>query len=560
MLRSQREHPRRHAQGWHGRLQPPLPGQPDPWSPSDPKFGGFWQGGKHWTEVVGDDTVGFLGEASKSEKPFFMYIAFNAPHDPRQSPKEYVDRYPLDRIQVPENFLPEYPHKDTIGCGPGLRDEKLGPFPRDEHAVKVHRQEYYAIITHLDAQIGRILDALEQSGEAENTWIFFTADHGLAVGHHGLFGKQNLYDHSLRVPFLAAGPGVKAGAKIDAPIYLQSAMATALDLAGADREGIEFESVRPLLEGKDDGLDAVYGAYNELQRAVIDDGWKLILYPKARVARLYHLAEDPQEMRDLAADPAMTAKKRELFARFLELQKEFDDSSTWLRSSRTCVEAVRASHRLRPQGEARRLGHAETGFVHGEVVGLDRKVGAGLVKFVPRLEQVVDRLHRIGGLQQGPVPVAPHPLVDHLGGRPQPDHVSGVAEDPAVFLARHDAAAGGDDLPLPAGTAAEHFGLEAAEGVLALVLEDLRDRLSGLLHDQFVGVDESKSEAAGDALPHRGLPGAMNPIKMRLRARFPVVFTGRSIAPSPLLPTRNPRNPCRPKPSSPTPNQARARR
>lgn len=304
----------------------PLPGQPDPWNPSDPEFGGFWQGGKHWTEVVGDDTVGFLGGAAKSEKPFFMYIAFNAPHDPRQSPKEYVDRYPLDRIQVPENFLPEYPHKDTIGCGPGLRDEKLAPFPRDEHAVKVHRQEYYAIITHLDAQIGRILDALEQSGEAENTWIFFTADHGLAVGHHGLFGKQNLYDHSLRVPFLVAGPGVKAGAKIDAPIYLQSAMATALDLAGADREGIEFESVRPLLEGKDDGLDAVYGAYNELQRAVIDDGWKLILYPKARVARLYHLADDPQEMRDLAADPATTGKKRELFARLVELQRELDDS------------------------------------------------------------------------------------------------------------------------------------------------------------------------------------------------------------------------------------------
>jgi choline-sulfatase len=303
----------------------PLPGQPDPWSPSDPEFGGFWEGGKHWSEVVGDDTVGFLGEAAKSEKPFFMYIAFNAPHDPRQSPKEYVDRYPLDRIRVPENFLPEYPHKDTIGCGPGLRDEKLAPFPRDEHAVKAHRQEYYAIITHMDAQIGRILDALEASGEAENTWIFFTADHGLAVGHHGLFGKQNLYDHSLRVPFLVAGPGVKAGAKIDAPIYLQSVMATALDLAGADRDGVEFASVRPLLEGKDAGLDAVYGAYLDLQRAVIDDGWKLILYPKAKVARLYHVAEDPMEKNDLANDPSMAGKKRDLFARLLELQKDLGD-------------------------------------------------------------------------------------------------------------------------------------------------------------------------------------------------------------------------------------------
>ncbi len=304
----------------------PLAGQPDPWSPSDPEYGGFWEGGKHWTEVVGDDATTFLGTAAKSEKPFFMYLAFNAPHDPRQSPQEYVDRYPLDRITVPANFLPEYPHKDTIGCGPGLRDEKLAPFPRDEHAVKVHRQEYYAIITHLDHQIGRILDALEQSGEADNTWIFFTADHGLAVGHHGLFGKQNLYDHSLRVPFLVKGPGVKAGARIDAPVYLQSVMATALDLAGADCEGIGFASVRPLLEGKGEGLESVYGAYIDLQRAVINDGWKLILYPKAKVARLYHLVEDPQEMRDLAGDPAQTDRKRALFAKLRGLQKELDDT------------------------------------------------------------------------------------------------------------------------------------------------------------------------------------------------------------------------------------------
>lgn len=304
----------------------PLPGQPDPWSPSDPDFGGFWQGGKHWSEVVGDNAVGFLGEAAKSEKPFFMYLAFNAPHDPRQSPQEYVDRYPLDRIEVPANFLPEYPHKDTIGVGPGLRDEKLAPFPRDDHAVKVHRQEYYAIITHMDAQIGRILDALEASGEADNTWIFFTADHGLAVGHHGLFGKQNLYEHSLRVPFLVSGPGVKAGAKIGAPIYLQSVMATALDLAGADREGVEFASVLPLLEGTEEGLESVYGAYLDLQRAVINDGWKLILYPKAKVARLYHVAEDPLEKRDLAGDPAQADRKRALFAKLRALQKELDDT------------------------------------------------------------------------------------------------------------------------------------------------------------------------------------------------------------------------------------------
>jgi len=118
---------------------------------------------------------------------------------------------------------------------------------------------------------------------------------------------------------------VKAGEKVDEPIYLQSAMATALDLAGADREGVEFQSVRPLLEGKGTGLESVYGAYLDLQRAVIDDGWKLILYPKAKVARLYHVANDPLEMRDLAADPAQADRKKALFTRLLELQNELGD-------------------------------------------------------------------------------------------------------------------------------------------------------------------------------------------------------------------------------------------
>ncbi|MCK4745551.1 MAG: sulfatase-like hydrolase/transferase, partial [Bacteroidales bacterium] len=154
------------------------------WTPWDTTFGGFWKGGTHWSEVVANETMGFLENASASENPFFMYIAFNAPHDPRQSPKAYVDMYSLEDIAMPESFLPEYPHKDFIGCSEKLRDARLAPFPRTEYAVKVNRQEYYAIITHMDAQVGRILDALKKTGKADNTYIFFTADHGLAVGHH----------------------------------------------------------------------------------------------------------------------------------------------------------------------------------------------------------------------------------------------------------------------------------------------------------------------------------------------------------------------------------------
>jgi choline-sulfatase len=306
----------------------PIDGQPDSWDPSDPKFGGFWQGGKHWSEVVGDDAVSFLNKSKKSDDPFFMYIAFNAPHDPRQSPKEYVDRYPLSRIKVPANFLPEYPYKDSIGCSKNLRDEKLAPFPRTHNSIKVNRQEYYAIITHMDVQIGRILDHLDKTGQAENTYIFFTADHGLAVGRHGLVGKQNLYDHSVRVPFMVVGPNVPKNKRVDTPIYLQDVMPTTLELANVKKpDHVDFNSLVPLINGKDvKHYDAIYGAYLALQRSVKMDGYKLIMYPKAKVARLYHVAKDPLEMDDLAGKAEHKDVQTKLYKRLLELQKELGDA------------------------------------------------------------------------------------------------------------------------------------------------------------------------------------------------------------------------------------------
>ena len=284
----------------------PLADRIDTWSPSDPRFGGFWKGGKHWSEVVADDAVDYLRQAAAETDPFFMYIAFNAPHDPRQSPREFVELYPPEKISLPENFLPEYPFKDLIGCEPTLRDEKLAPFPRTPQAIRVHRSEYYAIVSHLDQQIGRILDALKESGKQDNTWIFFTADHGLAVGRHGLVGKQNLYGHSVRVPFVAVGPNVAAGERVETPIYLQDVMPTVLELAGVTRpDHVDFHSLLPLIrkERTDSFYPAIYGAYLGLQRMVESEGYKLIVYPKANRLRLYHTAEDPFEKSDLAAEP-----------------------------------------------------------------------------------------------------------------------------------------------------------------------------------------------------------------------------------------------------------------
>ncbi len=305
----------------------PLADGTDPWSPSDPKFGGYWKGGRHWSEIVADDAVAFLEDARRQDKPFFMYVAFNAPHDPRQSPREFVDRYPVENVAVPVNYLPVYPHKDQIGLGVTLRDEMLATFPRSEYGVRVNRQEYYAIITHMDQQIGRILAQLESTDQADNTWVIFTADHGLACGQHGLMGKQNMYDHSLRVPFMVVGPGVKKGQRISKPIYLQDAMATALDLAEVQKPGhVEFHSIRPMLDGAPSPYDSIYGAYLELQRAIRTDDYKLVLYPKAKIYRLFDLNQDPEEMVDLASRTDMQTVIKKLFSKLLEQQERMDDT------------------------------------------------------------------------------------------------------------------------------------------------------------------------------------------------------------------------------------------
>lgn len=302
----------------------PRPG--NDWSPTDRSLGGFWEGGTHWSEVVAENAEEFLAAAATETQPFFMYLAFNAPHDPRQSPAEYVAKYPPESVRVPDNFLPQYPHAEAIGCGPELRDEQLAPFPRTAQSVQVHRSEYYALITHMDAMIARILAALESSGKADNTWVFFTADHGLAVGQHGLMGKQNMYDHSVRVPFIVVGPGVLADRRIDAPIYLQDVMPTTLALAGVPQPAhVEFQNLLPLMAGQPSEYREIYGAYLDRQRSVRTARYKLIVYPQAGVTRLFDVVQDPLEQHDLSGRAELTAVTAELREKLAALQARLGD-------------------------------------------------------------------------------------------------------------------------------------------------------------------------------------------------------------------------------------------
>nr|WP_295926578.1 sulfatase-like hydrolase/transferase [uncultured Dyadobacter sp.] len=305
------------------------------WQPWKEEYGGFWQGGKHWSEVVADDAVDYLGDASESEKPFFMYLAFNAPHDPRQAPKRWVDRYPVNDMIVPESFLPEYPYKDEMGCGKDLRDEQLAPFPRTEYAVKKNIQEYYASISYMDEQVGRILEALKKSGKADNTYIFFTADHGLSVGHHGLLGKQSMFDHSVRPPLVVNGPGIPKGEKRGQHVYLQDVMATTYELAGVTKPShVFFNSLLPMVrdQRKKSTYSDIYGCYMDRQRMIRTDRYKLIVYPEKLRVLLFDLTKDPQEMRDISKESSSQVILKDLKSRLQQRQKAMHDDLdlSWL--------------------------------------------------------------------------------------------------------------------------------------------------------------------------------------------------------------------------------------
>lgn len=305
----------------------PAPG--NDWTPDDPKWKGHWiptnGTAMHSSVLIADAAIEYLrNHAAPRANPFFMYVAFNAPHDPRQAPREFLDLYPPGRLKVPPNFLPKHPFAIEGFDG---RDEILAPFPRTPEVIQAHLQEYYAIITHMDAQIGRILEALEASGRAHNTIIVFTSDQGLAVGQHGLLGKQNLYDHSLRMPFIVAGPGVPKGRRSDALFHLQSLYATTCEMAGLPiPASVQFGSITRLIaHPRADGEEALYAAYLDRQRAIRTDRWKLIYTPPANTIQLFDLRRDPWETRNLATDPRHAATLTRLDARLRELMQAQHD-------------------------------------------------------------------------------------------------------------------------------------------------------------------------------------------------------------------------------------------
>ena len=273
------------------------------------------------TEIFVDTAIRLLHE-HPADQPFCIYTAFTSPHDPRTPPPEFAARYPPEDIELPPNFARMHPFDNGHLHG---RDESLAAHPRDPDEVRQHIADYYGMISHLDAQIGRLLDALAASGQAENTIVVYTADHGLAVGQHGLLGKQNVYDHSIRVPLILRGPGIPAGQQRDGLCYLHDVFPTILDLAGVPvASGCEGDSLVPVLDGREAGTrEAVFAAFQHgqclapdesRQRMVRCGDLKLIETRFAGLThrQLFNLAEDPWETRNLADDPTHARRLAEM--------------------------------------------------------------------------------------------------------------------------------------------------------------------------------------------------------------------------------------------------------
>ncbi len=296
--------------------------------------------------LFADATIEFF-EDYDGERPFFAYVAFTAPHDPRQAPDGYIDLYDPESVPLPPSFKGQHPFDNGWLT---IRDEQLAPWPRTEQVIRQQTAEYYGLITHLDLEIGRILEALERTGQAENTIIIYAADHGLALGAHGLLGKQSLYEHSMKAPLIVAGPGVPNGESSDAFVYLLDLYPTVCEIAGiSPPEEVEGKSLAPIWRGETPTLrDSIYTAMGKTIRALRDDRFKLIRYPEINHTQLFDLQNDPHELKDLSTDFQHAEEVERLLALLADWQNQVGDEQPLASNSPKPEEIDLTGHPRKP--------------------------------------------------------------------------------------------------------------------------------------------------------------------------------------------------------------------
>ncbi|MBL9084505.1 MAG: sulfatase-like hydrolase/transferase [Planctomycetales bacterium] len=276
------------------------------------------------SERFADAAIQLL-ERDQRGKPFFLHVNFTAPHDPRFFPRGLEDAYDRRELSPPKNFAAAHPfdHGNLSG-----RDEVLLPRPLTPEIIQEELAVYYAIVQHLDEQIGRIVSALESKELNENTIVIFTSDHGMAVGSHGLAGKQNMYDHTIRVPLIVAGPGVPPDRRSAALCYLRDLFPTICERCGIEPPSeIDGRSLAKLWSNRDaEGpYRELYGYFTNTQRMIRTDRWKLVRYPQVGRRQFFDLRADPDELNNLAEDKSHAATVKLLDAKLCAWLREQGD-------------------------------------------------------------------------------------------------------------------------------------------------------------------------------------------------------------------------------------------
>lgn len=280
------------------------------------------------TEVFAQGAIAFIEDHVKSgtDKPFFAYVAFTAPHDPYSPEANYINHYPDGTLPLPGNYKPYHPFEfDDLM----VRDELLTDWPRKPEVIQMILSDYYALVTHLDTQIGKIIQTLKDNDLYDNTIIVYAADNGLAAGSHGLLGKQSLYEHSTNVPMIIKGPGVPKNETFDAMVYLYDLYPTLSELAGLPKPTqVDGKSLAPVLVGKEKEVrSSLFTAYRHTVRAVRTPEWKLIRYPERDYTQLFNLKNDPLELNNLAENKAYSSTKDELMNQLKDWQKSSGDTA-----------------------------------------------------------------------------------------------------------------------------------------------------------------------------------------------------------------------------------------
>jgi len=275
-------------------------------------------------EIFANLTIEFLKNRPK-DRPFFAYLAFKTPHDPRVVPEKYHKMYDAAKLTLPPNFMPEHPFDNG---DMKVRDEMLAGFPRKQDEIREHIAAYYAATTATDDQIDRVLKMLEGLGLTDNTVVVFAGDNGLAVGQHGLMGKQSLYEHSCRIPLIMRGPGIPKGKSSEALCQIYDVCPTLLAMAGVQvPSSVDGRDLGPIIRGeKQEMRDATVHAYRELQRAVRTRDTKLIEYlvQGKRTTQLFNLKDDPWETKNLADDSAYAGLLAKMREKLGQLMKEYE--------------------------------------------------------------------------------------------------------------------------------------------------------------------------------------------------------------------------------------------